>query len=115
MRLTFFFKINLRFFWQFLLYFIRGAAECGLEAARQIGDESLRARVLSGFITNIQKMSDSFPYNFWCKLIHSLASLKRRELLNKIGENSQIIKELGSSKTFREIANAITDVGRWFP
>ena len=60
-------------------------------------------------------MFDSFPYDFWCELIHSLASLKRRELLNKIDKNSHIIKELGSSETFREIANAITDVGRWFP
>ena len=60
-------------------------------------------------------MFDSFPYDFWCELIHSLASLKRKELLEKIGENSQIIKELGGSKTFREIVDAITDVCRWFP
>ena len=60
-------------------------------------------------------MFDSFPYDFWCELIHSLASLKRRKLLVEIGQNSHIIKELGSSETFREIADAVDDVGRWFP
>ena len=60
-------------------------------------------------------MFDSFPYDFWCELIHSLGSLKRRELLDKIGEHSDIILELGGSETFREIADAVKDVGRWFP
>ena len=60
-------------------------------------------------------MFSSLPYDCWCELIHSLASLKRRELLDKISQNSHIIKELGSSETFREIADAIVDVGRWFP
>ncbi len=86
-----------------------------LEAARSIGDESSRARVLSSLTANVHKMFGFFPYDFWCELIHSLASLKRRELLDKIGEHSDIIKELGSSETFREIANAVDDVGRWFP
>ncbi len=86
-----------------------------LEVARNIGDESSRAEGLSTLIPNVHKMFDSFPYTFWCELIHSLASLKRRELLDKIGENSYIIKELGSSETFREIAAAVDDVGRWFP
>ena len=70
-------------------------------------------RELSTPIPNVDKISN--PYDFWCELIHSLASLKRKELLREISENSQIIKELGSSETFREIADAIADVGRWFP
>ena len=86
-----------------------------LEVVHHIRNEQARAKGLSKLIPNVHKMFDSFPYDFWCELIHSLASLERRELLNKISENSQIIKELGGSETFREIANSITDVGRWFP
>ncbi len=86
-----------------------------LEAARKIRDESYRAEGLSSLVPNVHKMFGSFPYDFWCELIHSLASLKRRELLVEIGQNSHIIKELGSSETFREIADAVDDVGRWFP
>ncbi len=86
-----------------------------LEVARNIKNESDRAQVLSSITLNVDKMFDSFPYDFWCELIHSLASLTRRELLVKIGQNSHIIKELGSSETFREIADAVDDVGRWFP
>ena len=86
-----------------------------LEIARNIGDESLRAEGLNGLVTNVHKMFDSFPYDFWCELIHSLARLKRKKLLLTIGENSRVIRELGGSETFREIADAVNDVGRWFP
>ena len=71
---------------------------------------------------NINGLTEKFfgsllliQYDFWSELIHSLASLKRRELLNKISEYSDIIEDLSSSEAFREIANAIDNVGRWFP
>ncbi len=86
-----------------------------LQAANNITNESYRANVLSSYTPNISQKFDIFPYNFWCDLIRSLASLKRKKLLKELSENSQIIKELGGTKTFREIADAIKDVGRWFP
>ena len=86
-----------------------------LSALRSIGSESERARLFHSLAPNVHKMFGSESYDFWCEVIHSLASLKRRELLNKIANHNNIIKELGSSETFREIADAIIDVGRWFP
>ena len=86
-----------------------------LEALGDIENEYRRADVLNSLVPNVDKIFASFPYDFWCELIHFLASLKRRELLRQIGDNSNIIKELGSSETFREIADAVENVGRWFP
>ena len=86
-----------------------------LEAVRNIRDESYRAPVLSAIIPNVNNMFDSFPYDFWCEVIHSMASFKRKELLEELGKHNNIIMELGSLETIREIADAVHDVGRWFP
>ena len=45
-----------------------------LEAGRQIGDEDQGELLLSSFIPNVHKMFDSFTYDFWCELIHSIES-----------------------------------------
>ena len=84
-----------------------------LEVVRNIGDESHRVEVLSKLISNTHKISSS--YQFWCEMKHSLANLKRKEFLNKIVDNKDIINKLGGSETFREITVAIADVSRWFP
>ena len=60
-------------------------------------------------------MFDSFSYTSWCEVIHALGSLKRKNLLSLIDENSHISQDFGGSETFREIAYAVDDVGRWFP
>ncbi|MEM9272487.1 MAG: NB-ARC domain-containing protein [Cyanobacteria bacterium P01_F01_bin.143] len=86
-----------------------------LETARNIRNESHRTKALNTLIPNVNKMFDFLPYDFWCEVIHSLASLKRSELLEEIGKHSNIIAELGSSESIREVADAIHDVRRWFP
>ena len=50
----------------------------------------------SALLNYFEIQHDLNKYNdLWCELNHSLISgLNRRELLNKIGKNSQIIKEL---------------------
>ncbi len=70
---------------------------------------------VKSLIPNVYKIFGSIPYDFWGEVIHALASLKRGKLLDKIGEHSDIILELGGLESFREIADVINDVGRWFP
>ena len=67
------------------------------------GYKSKKARDLLRFLRAKALLLDGVPYkNTPTYRLHD-------------GENSHIIKELGSSETFREIADAVDDVGRWFP
>ena len=85
-----------------------------LAAARQLEDEDDRARALSSYIFNGSKIFNNLSYDFWCEFIHTLSSLKRAKFLTKISESNLIIEKLAEVKTFREIANSINQVGRWF-
>ena len=78
-------------------------------------DESYLATALSKLLLKLHKIYPSFSYELWCEMKHSIATLKRKEFLNKIVDNSEIINNLGGSQTFKEITVAIADISRWFP
>ena len=56
-----------------------------------------------------------FPFSLWCEVIYSLKVLVREDILEIFEDNIQIIKEVGGSESLKEIADAVNDVGRWFP
>ncbi|ELS01376.1 hypothetical protein Xen7305DRAFT_00010790, partial [Xenococcus sp. PCC 7305] len=86
-----------------------------LHGAQYISSESDKAKLLSKLTYNLHIICDSSIYSCWSELLHYSASLKRSSLLIQIRENIHIISKLGNSNTFREIADAVHDVGRWFP
>ena len=86
-----------------------------LAVARGMGNEKYRVEALKEIVHAIYQISSSFPYTLWREILHCFSSLKRRELLEKIKEHTEVIQQLGGAETFKEMAHAINDVGKWFP
>lgn len=89
--------------------------EISSEALKAIYDSSKERRYLNILIHNTNLLYSSFPYPLWCKITYFLTYLNREDMLKITRENIHIIKDFGGLESLKEIADAVTDIGRWFP
>jgi hypothetical protein len=80
-----------------------------LDAARGIGYESDRARVLADLLTKV-----TFEPSFWQKILHALASLNRDSFLQNLPPLAPLIMQLGGMDSIKEVVKALGDVSRWW-
>jgi len=86
-----------------------------LAAARTIEEEHTRARVLARLAPHLEHLSIATLYPLWCETLHILASRTRSDLLSDIGVLLPIVTVLGEKEALVTIAQAIIEVGKWFP
>jgi hypothetical protein len=86
-----------------------------LAAARTLGDEDLRAEVLAALAPHLARLSQDLLHPLWTETLHTLAIRARRLLLADLQVFIPVIFALGGLQTMVETAQAIRDVGRWWP
>lgn len=86
-----------------------------LDAAKEIGGDSLRAEVLSDAADAFAQLAPAALYPAWRETLHGMASLDRPVFLHNLQRLSPIIVSLGGQRALEGILSAIQDVGRWWP
>ncbi|MEZ4868835.1 MAG: effector-associated domain EAD1-containing protein [Caldilineaceae bacterium] len=89
--------------------------EEALAVARAIQDRYYRGRILTNLAPCLAKFSQTYLYPLWCETLPILSSRTRDHLLSDLAALSDVIVCLGGSSALAEAAQAIQDVGRWWP
>jgi hypothetical protein len=100
----------------YLSEFLRMTAlQEALAAARAIQKERDRTQVLTALMPLLEHLPAVVPYPLWCETLHILASRARSNLLLDIQVLSSVLALLGGKEVLDAIAQAIIEVGKWFP
>jgi hypothetical protein len=86
-----------------------------LAAARTLGDADLRARALTALAPQLATLSQALLHPLWTETLHTFSIRTRRYLLADLQVFIPVIFALGGIQAVAETAQAIQDVGRWWP
>jgi hypothetical protein len=89
-----------------------------LQAARALGDIGARSRALAALAPQLAGFPRATLTSLWSETISALATRSRQDLLADLQALTPVLNALagdGASAEFREITQAIMDVGRWWP
>src|SRR5262245_57338710 len=86
-----------------------------LAAAQELEHESSRAEVLSALSPRLMTLSHSSLHVLWSETLHALALRSRRHLMADLQALAPVMLALGGTQVLAEVAQAIHDVGRWWP
>lgn len=89
--------------------------EQALVVACDIAGSYDRAHVLATLAPHLTKLSQIDLYQLWCEILPILSSRTRADLLSDLAELADVIVCLGGAEAIVETAQAIQDVGRWWP
>jgi hypothetical protein len=86
-----------------------------LTVAREIESEDARAQALEGLVPHVKQLPVVRLYSLWCETLRRLATRTRRDLLSDIQALVPVIAALGGREALVATAQAIIEVGKWFP
>jgi len=86
-----------------------------LATARSIAHRDSRARALVGLASHVKQFPLASLYLLWNEVLPILASSTRSNLLSDILTLFPVIAALGEKEALVAMAQAIIEVGRWFP
>jgi hypothetical protein len=86
-----------------------------LAAARATEDVYSRTSTLAGLIPHLEHLPSATLYPLWCETLHVRALRTRRDLLLDIQALSPVISALGGKEALAATAQAIIEIGKWFP
>jgi hypothetical protein len=89
-----------------------------LNAARAIGDVGYRSRALAALVLRLVVLPSQDLRPLWAQTLPCLAARTRRDLLTDLRSLTPVLLALArrnASTELREVAQAITDVARWWP
>lgn len=88
-----------------------------LKNVEVVGEESetTQALLLAALAPQIIELfGNEYMYRLWLKILSSLSSMKREEILEQVDKLGYILLELGGSDVVEQAALAISDVNKWF-
>ena len=83
--------------------------------ARSIENSKDRADALANLEPHLAELSQAAIYMLWGETLNVLSSRSRVNLLADLAALSHLITCLGGFSAARETAQAIVDIGRWWP
>ena len=86
-----------------------------LSLARSIKDGSSQAETLAALASRLAELPQTDLYTIWCELLTLLSHHTRADLLSDLELLSKLLAHLGKTAAISETAQAVQDVGRWWP
>jgi hypothetical protein len=81
----------------------------------KVTEEHYQALALERLALHLEHVPVALLYSLWCETLHSLSSSTRGNLLSDIQALSPVITMLGGKEALIATAQAIIEVGKWFP
>ena len=86
-----------------------------LAKALALEEEWRRTYALTDLVSDIEHLPATTLYPFWCETLRILASRTRHDFLSLIKALFPVITALGGQEALVATAQAIIEVGKWFP
>jgi hypothetical protein len=86
-----------------------------LTVARALPDKYWRAQMLAALMPHMKQLPIVRLYSLWCETLRILAARTRPDLLSDVGTLVSVITVLGGKEVLVATAQAIIEMGKWFP